>query len=138
MSFPYLVRSPPDRDGRSMRVERAVLREIPLRLKEFFEISSGGVQDRRILLLTLYGEGLEGWSECVAEREPAYAYETTDTAWHLLTDFILPNVVGREVEPPEDILTPVSWIRRHGMAKASVGMAARDLAARPDVLSCSE
>ena len=121
-----------------MRVERAVLREIPLRLKEFFEISSGGIQDRRILLLTLYGEGLEGWSECVAEREPAYAYETTDTAWHLLTDFILPNVVGREVERPEDILTPVSWIRGHGMAKAAVEMAAWDMAARADGVSLSE
>jgi len=34
-----------------MRIERAVLRQIPLRLKEYFEISSGGMQDRRILLL---------------------------------------------------------------------------------------
>ena len=69
-----------------MRIERATLREFPLRLKEFFEISSGGVQDRRILLLTLEGDGLVGWSECVAERHPSYAYETTETAWHILTE----------------------------------------------------
>ncbi|NIP59863.1 MAG: o-succinylbenzoate synthase, partial [Gemmatimonadetes bacterium] len=48
--------------------------------------------DRRVLLLTLEGEGLEGWSECVASADPSYAYETTDTAWHVLTDFILPKV----------------------------------------------
>ena len=30
-----------------MKIERAVLRQIPLRLKEYFEISSGGMQDRR-------------------------------------------------------------------------------------------
>ena len=70
-----------------MKIERATLREIPLRLKEVFAISSGGSQDRRVVLLTLEGDGLEGWSECVAASQPAYAYETVDVAWHVLTDF---------------------------------------------------
>jgi O-succinylbenzoate synthase len=121
-----------------MRIERAELREIPLRLKEYFEISSGGKQDRRILLLTLHGEGHEGWGECVVGEDPGYSYETTETAWHLLTDFILPKVVGREAEGPEDVLSPVAWIRGHRMAKAAVEMAAWDLAARIDGLSLSE
>ena len=99
-----------------MKIERATLREIPLQLKEFFEISSGGSQDRRILLLTLEGDGLVGWSECVASADPSYAYETTDTAWHVLHDFILPNIVGREAESPKDLLAPVWWVRGHGMA----------------------
>jgi O-succinylbenzoate synthase len=121
-----------------MKIERATLREIPLRLKEFFEISSGGTQDRRIILLTLEGEGLEGWSECVASAEPSYAYETTDTAWHILTDFVLPSVVGREAGSPTDVLSPVRWIRGHGMALAAVEMAAWDLAARMDGVSLSK
>lgn len=121
-----------------MKIERATLREIPLRLKEYFEISSGGSQDRRVLLLTLEGDGLEGWSECVASSDPSYSYETTGTAWHLLTDFILPNIVGREAGGPEDVLAPVSWIRGHGMAKAAVEMAAWDMAARADGVSLSK
>lgn len=121
-----------------MKIERAVLREIPLRLKEFFEISSGGSQDRRVVLLTLEGDGLEGWSECVAAGDPSYAYETADTAWHVLTDFILPNIIGREADGPEDLLTPVSWIRGHGMAKAAVEMAGWDMAARADGVSLSK
>jgi len=121
-----------------MKIERAVLREIPLRLKEFFEISSGGSQDRRVLLLTLHAEGLVGWSECVASADPSYSYETTDTAWHVLTDFILPGVVGTELGRPEDVLRPVDWIRGHGMAKASVEMAAWDIAARAEGVSLSE
>jgi o-succinylbenzoate synthase len=120
-----------------MKIERAVLREIPLRLKEFFEISSGGMQDRRILLLTLYGEGIEGWGECVAAEAPAYAYETTETAWHILTEFILPRIVGREASGPEDLLAPVRWIRGHGMAKAAVEMAGWDWAAKADGVSLS-
>ena len=120
-----------------MRIERAVLREIPLRLKEYFEISSGGTQDRRILLLTLEGEGLQGWGECVAGEDPGYSYETTETAWHMLTDFILPAVVGRDADGPEDVLAPLRWIRGHRMAKASVEMAAWDLAARMEGVSLS-
>ncbi len=120
-----------------MKIERATLREIPLRLKEFFEISSGGIQDRRVVLLKLEGEGLEGWSECVAAADPSYAYETTETAWHVLTQFILPNIVGRDADGPEDLLSPVRWIRGHGMAKAAVEMAGWDMAARADGVSLS-
>jgi len=120
-----------------MKIERAVLREIPLRLKEYFEISSGGQHDRRILLLTLEGDGVEAWGECVAGEEPGYSSETTETAWHMLTDFILPKVVGRVAAGPEDVLAPVGWIRGHRMAKAAVEMAAWDMAARMDGVSLS-
>jgi O-succinylbenzoate synthase len=120
-----------------MKIERAELRELPLRMREFFEISSGGKQDRRIVLLTLFAEGAQGWSECVAAEDPSYAYETTDTAWHVLTDFLLPAVVGRDIEGPEDILAPVRWVRGHRMAKAAIEMAAWDLAARVDGVSLS-
>lgn len=121
-----------------MKVERVVLRELPMQLKEFFEISSGGSQDRRVVLLTLFGEGLEGWSECVAAADPSYAYETADTAWHVLTDFILPAIVGQTFTEPDEILRPVDWVRGHGMAKAAVEMAAWDLAARRDGVSLSK
>jgi len=121
-----------------MKIERAVLRELPLRLREFFEISSGGQQDRRILLLTLATDGLEGWSECVAGEHPSYAYETTETAWHVLTEYILPEIIGREADVPEKLLDPVRWVRGHQMAKASVEMAAWDLAARAEGISLSQ
>ncbi|HSM59890.1 MAG TPA: enolase C-terminal domain-like protein, partial [Longimicrobiales bacterium] len=120
-----------------LRIERAELREIPLRLREYFEISSGGKQDRRILLLTLRGGGLEGWGECVVGEDPSYSYETTETAWHVLTDFILPRIVGRQAAGPEEVLAPVAWIRGHRMAKAAVEMASWDLAARMDGVSLS-
>lgn len=121
-----------------MKIERAVLREIRLRLREPFEISSGITHDRRILLLTLDADGLEGWGECVAGEIPSYAYETTETTWYALTELVLPAVVGREWSDPEDVLGPVAWIRGHNMAKAAVEMAAWDLSARADGISLSE
>ncbi|MDH3223315.1 MAG: o-succinylbenzoate synthase [Gemmatimonadota bacterium] len=113
-----------------MRITRAVLREVPLALREWFEISSGGMQARRVILLTLEGDGVEGWGECVAGEDPGYSYETTDTAWLALTRWILPKVVGRELEDARSILDGVSWIRGHRMAKAAVEMAGWDLEAK--------
>jgi O-succinylbenzoate synthase len=74
----------------------------------------------------------------VASAEPSYSYETTDTAWHILTEFILPAVVGRHFDDPGAVLDPVSWIRGHGMAKAAVEMGAWDMAARADGVSLSQ
>jgi O-succinylbenzoate synthase len=113
-----------------VKIERAELRLVPLRLRERFEISSGGRQDRLILLVTLHGEGASGWGECVAAEDPSYSYETTETAWHMLVDFLLPAVVGQSFDAPEEVLDPVRWVRGHRMAKASVEMAAWDLYAR--------
>jgi O-succinylbenzoate synthase len=121
-----------------MKIERAELLQVPMRLKERFVISSGEMLERRVILLRLLAEGLEGWGECVAGEDPAYSSETTETAWHALTEFILPAVVGREAVDPEDVLGPVRWVRGHRMAKAAVEMAAWDLAARMEGVSLSD
>lgn len=112
-----------------MRIGRAVLREVPLRLREFFEISSGGTQARRVLLLTLEADGISGWSECVVGETPGYSYETTDTAWHVLTCWLLPELVGSEVQDGRG-LCPAPWLRGHPMARAAIEMAGWDLEAK--------
>lgn len=107
-----------------MKIRSAELREIHLKLKERFEISTGGWDLRRILLLRMESEEGEAWSECVAAEAPNYSYETPETAWHILTDHVLPQVVGREARSPGEIMEPLSWIRGHPMALATVEMGA--------------
>jgi len=121
-----------------MKIREAELREIHLSLRERFEISSGGWRERRILLLKLTSEDGEAWSECVAAEAPNYSYETPETAWHILTDFVLPAVVGREVERGRDLLAPVRWIRGHPMALAAVEMGGWCLEALEAGISLSE
>jgi o-succinylbenzoate synthase len=113
-----------------MKPTRIELREIRLPLREVFEISTGARQNRRILLIRVEGEGATGWGECVAAEDPGYSYETTETAWHVLTEFLLPELVGHEVLGPEDVLGPVPWFRGHPMARAGVEMAIWDLHAK--------
>ncbi len=112
-----------------MKIQRAVLREIPLELKEYFEISSGGTRARRVVLLTLEAEGITAWSECVAGETPGYSYETTDTTWFVLTRWLLPALVGTEVEDGRRVY-PVPWLRGHPMARAAIEMAGWDLEAK--------
>lgn len=113
-----------------MKIQSVELAEIRLRLRKRFEISSGVREDRRILLIRVEGEGAVGWGECVAGEDPGYSYETTETAWHVLSDFILPSLPGRDVDDAPDVLGPVGWIRGHRMAKAAVEMAVWDLEAK--------
>jgi O-succinylbenzoate synthase len=66
----------------------------------------------------------------VAPGAPTYTYETTDTAWHILTECILPETVGVDLTEPDQVLKAASAVRGHPMAKAAVEMAAWDLTAR--------
>jgi O-succinylbenzoate synthase len=113
-----------------VRIQRIVLREIRLALKEPFRISSGAVSHRRILLLELTdGDGVTAWSECVAGEAPNYSPETVDTAWLALRQWIGPRVLGRPLLPDQVLATLEQDFRGHRMAKAAVEMGAWALAA---------
>jgi O-succinylbenzoate synthase len=113
------------------RVEAITLREIRLPLREPFRISSGVVDERRIALLELVdGDGVTAWSECVAGEYPNYSPETVDTAWHAITEWVAPRVLGRPFSDPRDIFPVLERdFRGHLMAKAAVEMGAWVLAA---------
>lgn len=113
-----------------MRLRSVELREIALRLRERFEISSGGRQDRRILLVKLETDDHVAWGECVAGEDPGYSYETTDTAWSVLVDFLVPAILESEADDARNLLAPAAWVRGHRMAKAGLEMATWDLEAR--------
>jgi O-succinylbenzoate synthase len=92
-----------------------------------FETSFGRIAARECILIRIYSEGLIGLGECVADRDPGYAYETSGTAWHILKDFIVPLVLDKNITSPFDFQNLVSGIRGHLMAKAGFEMAIWDL-----------
>ncbi len=129
-----LLRSPA---GRTLRIERITLREVRLRLREPFAISSGAVQDRRILLLQLGDpEGRTAWSECVAGESPHYGPETIDTAWLALREWAVPRVLGCDFRHPHEVRDVLERdFRGHPMAKAALEMGAWGLAAEIEGVS---
>ena len=113
-----------------MKIERLELRLLKLPLVHFFETSFGRIYDKHFIIIRVEGEGFEGYGECVAEQDPYYSAETNETAWHIITEFVAPRVIGASFDHPRDIYPALKAIRGHNMAKAAVEMAAWDLYAR--------
>jgi O-succinylbenzoate synthase len=107
-------------------------------LRAHFETSFGRIYERDCLLLEVYAEGLTGYGECVADRDPGYSSETITTAWHVLRDFLAPAVLGQEVVDPEDFQHRVNHVRGHLMAKAGLEMALWDLLGKKESRSLQQ
>jgi o-succinylbenzoate synthase len=63
---------------------------------------------------------VSGWGEVTAGESPAYNAETTDTAWHVISDFIAPSLVGKNLAVAAEFPRLVSQIRGLEMAKSGV------------------
>jgi O-succinylbenzoate synthase len=121
-----------------MKIESITLREIQKRLKAPFETSFGVSLDRRIVLVEVVADGVSGWGEVTAGETPGYNPETTDTAWHMLSDFIAPAVIGKDVRVASDFPALVKHIRGHEMAKSGVENALWDIEAQIAGISLSK
>jgi O-succinylbenzoate synthase len=121
-----------------MKIESVTLHHISMPLVAPFETSFGREIDRQCVLITLHSEGLTGYGECVATRDPGYNYETTGTAMHILKEFVAPLLIGQDVKDADDFQKRVEGIRGHHLAKAGVEMALWDLIGKRDGKSLKE
>jgi o-succinylbenzoate synthase len=121
-----------------MKIDSITLHHISMPLVAPFETSFGRETDRQCILITLQAEGLTGYGECVATRDPGYNYETTGTAMHILKDFVAPLILGQDVIDADDFQQRVDGIRGHHLAKAGVEMALWDLIGKRDGQSLKE
>ncbi|HYA89381.1 MAG TPA: o-succinylbenzoate synthase [archaeon] len=113
-----------------MRVKRLTLREIHLKLVEPFQTSFDTSDLRRILLLEADVDGVTGWGESTAGEDPYYSYETVETAWHIIRDFLWPAIRGREFKSAAEIWDLFARVRGHNMAKGGLETALWDAEAR--------
>jgi O-succinylbenzoate synthase len=113
-----------------MKIESITLREIQKRLKSPFETSFGTSHDRRILLVEVVADGATGWGEVTAGETPGYNAETTETAWHVLSDFLAPASIGKEIGGAIEFPVLVGHVRGHEMAKSGLENALWDAEAQ--------
>lgn len=110
-----------------MKIEAIAIRELLMRMKSPYETSAGTEWDRRILLVQVFSEGLSGWGEVTVDQTPSFTSETTDTAWHILSDFIVPMVLGTTVSGGRETGRLMEPIRGHEMARGAVENAVWDI-----------
>jgi O-succinylbenzoate synthase len=114
-----------------MKIERIELHYIRLPLVHPFRTSFGEETEKGAVLTAVYSEGLIGWGECVAGSDgPLYSSETVETAWYVLTNFLVPKLVGQDISDPQTIPALFRAVRGHNMAKAALEMSVWDLLAK--------
>lgn len=121
-----------------MKIERIELYSLSLPFIRPFRTSSATNLDHPFILVAVMSEGLIGWGECPAPRTPYYTYETLDTAWYLLTDFLIPAVLGKNLDTPESVTTCFRGVRGHPMAKSALESAVWDLFAKAKAIPLSK
>lgn len=100
-----------------------------MRLLHPFETSFGVTQDRRVLIVRVSDGVFEGYGEVTAGEGPFYCHETVDTAWYILSEFIVPRAVGK-IRDLKDVASLVQGIRGHNMAKGGLEASLWDLEAQ--------
>jgi O-succinylbenzoate synthase len=120
-----------------MRINRIELRHTKMELVSPFETSLGVEVYEEHIIVRVDGDGVTGWGECVVEPTPSYSYETLQTAWHVLRDFVIPGVLGKDISYIDDALATYAWVRGHRMARAGLEAALSDALAKARGVSLS-
>lgn len=121
-----------------MRIERIELIHIKMDLVSPFVTSMGTEYDEEHIIVRADADGITGWGESVAEGTPFYSYETVTTAWHILRDFLVPSILGKELSGINDAIALYDRVRGHMMAKAGLEAALWDVLAKTKGISLSK
>jgi o-succinylbenzoate synthase len=113
-----------------VNIEAITLRELKMPLVHFFETSFGRTYTRRVLLVTLHCDGLEGWGECVAGEAPYYSEEYIDGAWDVIVRHLAPMLLGKRISSGREVPALLARVHEHPMAKAALENAAWDAEAQ--------
>ena len=120
-----------------MHIDRIELRHIKMILVSPFVTSMGTEYDEEHIIVRVDADGVTGWGESVAEGTPFYSYETVPTAWHILKDFLIPSVLGKDILSIDEAIASYAKVRGHMMAKAGLEAALWDAFAKKRNISLS-
>lgn len=115
-------------------LDRIILHEVEMPLKEPFRSSHGLETARRFLVVEAQKDGVSGYGEVPVLSTPTYIGETSATAWHILADFLIPAVFrvrgDNFADPINRLNQALSSIKGNNMAKSGLEGAVLDLLAR--------
>ena len=121
-----------------MRIDRIELHHTKMELVSPFTTSMGTEYEEEHIIIRVDSDGIIGWGESVAEGTPFYSYETVQTAWHILQDFLIPAILGKDIASVDEAIELNSRVRGHMMAKAGLEAALWDAFAKSKNISLSK
>lgn len=124
---------------RSITVKSIQLYPIALTFVERLRTSFGEEPFKAGILIELQtDDGLSGWGECSAEITPGYSYETIGTALHILSEFLVPALLGETIGDATEVPALLSEVRGHPLAKHALEAAVWDTLAKVNDQSLAE
>jgi len=121
-----------------MRIDEITIRELRMKLVARFETSMDRMDVKRFVLVEAKVDGVTGWGECVAGEAPFYSPETTETAWHVLREFLWPMMKGKQFATASEAWGMMEHVRGHNMAKAALEAALWDAEAKQKNISLAK
>lgn len=121
-----------------MKIEQIELYNVSIPFIFPFKFSNGELLEHTCLIIAIKSEGLTGWGECPTFDNPYYTYETINTASHILKDFLIPRMINKNINSPQEIRDLFAPIRGHNMAKSALDCAIYDLFAQSKNMSLSQ
>ncbi|QDT31922.1 o-succinylbenzoate synthase [Thalassoglobus polymorphus] len=103
-----------------MKLEQVELLHVRRRLAHPFRISLGAITAREFVVLRGHADGLTVYGEANIDARPFYASETVGTVWEMISEVLLPMVLGKSFDSIEDVCQTWHSIRGHEYAKAAV------------------
>jgi o-succinylbenzoate synthase len=103
-----------------MKIEQITIREIRMPLLHPFVTSFGKETERHIVLVSLICDGVAAWGECVASEHPYYSEESVGSAWHVIKQELIPNLLGKTIARAADTPDLFAQTRGNRMAKAAL------------------
>ena len=121
---------------RPITIKSVQLYPIAMPLVERLGTSFGKEPFKAAILLRMETEeGIIGWGETSSEIRPGYSAETVGTALHVLSEFLIPQVVGKTVTSPTEIPPMLKQIRGHPLAKHGIEAMVWDALAKANDMS---
>ena len=110
----------------TVRVEAVEILRIPMRLTTPLRTAAGTVSQRDVVLIHVLAQEAEGWAELVAEAEPTYSPEFTDSAITVLLNHLLPRAAAGPMGDALALGPYLDAVRGHPMARAALELAILD------------
>src|SRR6056297_444685 len=123
-----------------MKIQEIELRHLSIPLKEPFRTSTETKDHIEHVIVIVKSNAIVGYGESTCNQTPYYINETTETAWHILSKFIVPHVVGTNIEKPEDLINNKFYkaVRGNNFAKAGIELAIWDFVSKVNGVSLSK
>ncbi len=112
---------------KSITIKAIKLLPIAMTLVETLRTSSGDEPFKTGVLVQLETDGgITGWGEASPEIAPGYNYETVGTALHIMSEFLVPALLGKTMSSATEVPSILNHVRGHNMAKHGLEAAVWD------------